>query len=297
MCAAGLVTGCGGDDGEPEAPAAASPSPTDAERSTPTATEGESATPTAGDSACLDAEQRAVRNIWLWRAVSEVTGAPTGHSTRARNTVTKQTAKVEQRLLEKCGGQVPRPFQRFSDDVQRAVAADRFGNAQLDRVLAAWLRWGSALGTPDAARFEIRALESCRHKFFPRFDASYRIWWKWTETGKAWWVDITFDNRTGKVLDGDLGGAAEVTGMLPDPFGWERGPRPGPGRDATLHWGGSSAEILELQPGTTSVRVAPDIDQDVHTTTDGTFRVVEMTVGLAPRGESSRCSPPVRPMP
>ena len=213
----------------------------------------------------------------------------------AADTVRKHTTRAERRLLEKCDGRTPPAFRQFATAIRPTLAADRFGNPQLDKVLAAWLRWGSAVGAPEAARREIRDLESCRREFFPRFDASYRTWWKWTETGKAWWVDITFDNRTGKVLDGDMGGTAAVTKMLPDPFGWEDGPKPGPGRNATLSWGGSSAEVLELQPGTTTLGAAPDIDQDVHTTADGTFRVTEMTVGVTARGERYGCSPPVRP--
>ena len=105
-------------------------------------------------------------------------------------------------------------------------------------------------------------MESCRRDFFPRVDASYRTWWRWTETGKAWWVDITLDNRTGKVLDGGMDGRAMVTKMLEDPPASEDGPNPGPGKDAILSWGGSSAEIIELQPGTTETRAAPDIDYD-----------------------------------
>ena len=145
------------------------------------------------------------------------------------------------------------------------------------------------------ANYAVDALDFCRRHFFPRFEASYRIWWRWTETGKAWWVDLTLHNRLGKVLDGGMGGSARVTNMLEDPPGWERGPEPGPGRNATLHWGGSSAEVLELRPGTTTLTAAPDIDTDIHTTADGTFRVSEMTLGLTPRGEGFGCSPPVRP--
>jgi hypothetical protein len=279
VCAAGLVTGCGGAGGEPAESAADSSSPA----------------PSHAD--CLSAERRAARNVWLWQAVTEVTSAPTGDSAKAQDTVAKRTASVEGQLLEQCGGRVPQAFTRFSNDVQPALAANRFGDPQLDQVLAAWLRWGSAVGAPEAAQREIQDLESCRREFFPLFDASYRVGSKGTETGKVWWVDLAFDNRTGKVLDGSMGGMATVTRMLEDPFGWEDGPKPGPGKNATLSWGGSSAEMLELQPGTTTMGAAPDIDHDVHTTADGRFRVTELTVGLGPRGERYWCSPPVRAVP
>ena len=64
----------------------------------------------------------------------------------------------------------------------------------------------------------------------------------------------------------------------------------------TLHWGGSSAEILELQPGRTKLTAAPDTDQDVHTTAEGTFRVTEMTVNLIARGERYWCFACVVPL-
>lgn len=114
------------------------------------------------------------------------------------------------------------------------------------------------------------------------------------DTGKARWVDITIDNRTEKVLDGSMGGTAKVTKMLQDPFGWADGPKPGPGKNATLRWGGSSADFLELRPGSTTLRAAPDADQDVHTTADGACRVAEITMDLGARGTPYSCSPPVR---
>ena len=96
------------------------------------------------------------------------------------------------------------------------------------------------------------------------------------------------------MLDGFMGGVAKATKMLEDPFGWEEGPRPGSGRNAILQWGGSSADVLELQPGATVVRAAPDADQDVHTTADGMFDVIEIAVSLDPRGQGY---PPVRLVP
>jgi hypothetical protein len=256
-------------------------------------TEEAAATPTSGPSKCSTAERRAARNIWLWEVTSDFTSSPTGYSSRARAGAVKHTAKAEERLRDKCDGRVSPAFARFRNEIRAATEAPRFGNRQLDRVLAAWLRWGSAVGEPDAARGQIRELERCRQEFFPRFDASYRIWWKWTDTGKAWWIDLYFDNRTGKVLDGGMSGVAKATHHLDDPFGWEQGPKTGPGKDATLWWGGSSADFLELRPGMSTEHIAPDADLDVHTTSDGTFRVVEMSVGLDIRGERYGCSPPV----
>jgi hypothetical protein len=292
VCMAGLLTGCAGESGEPEAPAAAPSTTSDPQRVTPAATDGATATPDPSGADCLRAERRAARHISLWQVIDEVVAAPTGSSAGGGDSVAKLITTAGERLREKCGGDAPPAFQRFSSDVQPIVAADRFGNPQLDEVLAAWLRWAAAVGAPDAARQEIRNLEFCRREFFPRFDASYRRSWKRTKTGKVWWIDLAFVNRTGKVLDGVMDGMAKVTGMLEDPFGWADGPEAGPGKNAILNWGGSSADFLELQPGTTKLRAAPDIDHDVHTTEDGTFRVIEMTAGLKARGEPYGCAPP-----
>ena len=185
VCTAGLVTGCGGADAEPAVSAVDSSSPAVARRRNPHGGSWQSATPAPSHADCLSAERRAARNIWLWQAVTEVTSAPTGYSAKARDSVAKRTANVEGQLLEKCGGRVPPAFTRFSSDVQPALAANRFGNPQLDQVLAAWLRWGSAVGVPESAQREIQNLESCRREFFPLFDASYRVGSKGTETGQG----------------------------------------------------------------------------------------------------------------
>lgn len=286
-CASWLAAGC--ESGSEVGPAARPEPLADPQPETPSATLETSATPSPSDTDCSRAERRAARDMWPWRLVSDATS---GHSDRARRAVSRYAAKVRRRLVDECGT-APAAFRRFLRDVRPAVTAPRFGDQELDTVLSTWLRWGSMVGAPQAAQYEISRLDYCRREFFPRFHASYRTWWKWTDTGKAWWVDISFDNQTGRVLDGSMGGTARATRLLPDPFGWERGPRPGPGMNAVLHWGGSSAEMLELQPGTTTIGAAPDIDQDVHTTADGTFQVVEVSVGLAPRGQRYSCSPPV----
>lgn len=90
-----------------------------------------------------------------------------------------------------------------------------------------------------------------------------------------------------------LDGSTHRPWLVEDPFGWDKYPKPGPGKDARLSWGGSSAEVLQLQPGVTELTAAPDIDYDVHTTADGTFRVTEIAVNLSPHGVGYQCSPPV----
>lgn len=295
-CALQFVTGCEVAS-EPEARATtAASSSGGAQPSAPAPTRAPRPTSLSSETKCLRAERAAAYEIWLGRAVMEVTGAPGGHSAEARSTVMRFTSQVERRLVKRCGGEAPAAFKDFMKDVRSTVAADRFGDRQLDAILAAWLRWGTAVGVPQAAHREIRHLEACRRRVLPRFDAFYRVLWAWTNTGKVWWVELTLENRTGRLLDGSMTGRAAAIRMLEDPFG-PGDPDPGQGRDELLMWGGSSADYLEVRPGKQVLRVAPDADQDVHTTTEGKFQVTDFAVELTPRGKSYGCAPPVRRLP
>jgi hypothetical protein len=125
-------------------------------------------------------------------------------------------------------------------------------------------------------------VHACR-AFKREFSVSHRVWWRWTETGKAWWIELTFDNRTSRGSYGGTDGSVRVTGLLEDPFGW--GPADqGPGRPGVEHWGGSSADYLAPPRGVTRQIVAPGIDQDVHTTADGTIEITRINVYLAAPG-------------
>ena len=112
---------------------------------------------------------------------------------------------------------------------------------------------------------------------------SNRVWWGWTATGRVWWVELTWDNRTGHPVGGSIDGDVRVTGLLPDAFGWSaQAARSGPGHKGRIGWGGSSADFVEVAPGTSRQVVAPDADTDVHTTADGTFVVTQANTALYP---------------
>lgn len=274
VCAAGLLSGCGR-----EQPVPADPS-----------------TSPSRDPACVRTERRRAESIWLWKAAHEVSNAGTGYSDQARNTVVEHTWRAERRLREACGGSVPEGFADFSDAIAPVLAASRFGTAELEHVLLAWSEWGEAVGRPGAARDVIDGLAFCREEIFPRLDVSYRVRSERTDAGKVWWIDLTFENRTGEVLVGSMGGTVRVTNMLEDRFG-KGSPDAGPGKDATLTWGGSSFDQLVLRPGTTRTGVAPDADRDVHTEADGTFDVTAFDLGLSPPDGRHACYPPVRSIP
>jgi hypothetical protein len=229
----------------------------------------------------------------MWRAADLVTTSTRDHSERARRVVRAQVDRAEGRLRIACEGAAPLPFTAFQSRVERVLRTPTFGDSELDSVLRAWLRWGRVVGAPKEPQRVVEKVRRCGTELLPHVDVSYRIWWKWTDTGKAWWITVTFDNRTDDVLWGDLNGTAAVTLLLPDPFGWEPGPRrSGPGHDAALMWGGSSADVIQVRPGVVTEYVAPDADVDVHTTADGTLRVTSFHVGLGTNHLG--CSIPVR---
>jgi hypothetical protein len=120
---------------------------------------------------------------------------------------------------------------------------------------------------------------------------SYRVWWGWTDTGRVWWIELTWDNRTGEPVGGGIDGDVEVTGLLPDAFGWSAAAaRSGPGRNGRVGWGGSSADYVEVAQGTSKQVVAADADTDVHTTAGGTFVVTEANATLyAPTDRPTFC--------
>jgi hypothetical protein len=243
---------------------------------------------------CVVAQRRAARSLGMWRVEGSVPHGPGRGSEVAREAQERLLDKVSQRLAEKCGG-VPEAFVAFQEAVAEPLAADLFGDDQYRQVLDAWLAWGESVGSPRAASRAIATHEECAEEFHPYVDATYDLTASPTDTGRVWFLDTTLDNGTGSVLDGSWSGSMRGTAVLPDPFGLDKGPRPGDGRRATLHWGGSSADFLEVQPGVTTQLVAPDADTDVHTTTEGTLRVVEFTAGLSIRGTRVYCSVVVQP--
>jgi hypothetical protein len=285
--------GCGADDPASTVPATPGQSTSTSSSTTP-GTPSDSPVSQAGANAACDREQqKAVRSQWIGSAVWQLSEAPSGYSQRVSRDLARHLTRAEEPLRAACGGAVPDEFTRFAADIERATTTNRFGARTIDRVLAAWLRWSTAAGAPQAAQFEIDRLNKCRTDVYPHVDVSYRVWWRWTDTGKEWWIELTVDNRTGKSLGGEVFGHAKATEWFDDPFG-PAPPAPGPGRDTTLQWGGSSADILGLPPGTSRHTIAPDADTDVHTTATGTLTVTEMTIYLQTGTKLGTCSVAVR---
>lgn len=265
--------------------------PTTSDSSSATATESASE-PAAGG--CVVAQRRAATSLGMWRVEGSVPYGPGRGSEDARDALERLVAKVSGRLAEKCGA-VPPEYEAFVADVAQPLAAELFGDRQYRQTLEAWLAWGESVGATRRARQALEDQQECAQQLHPFVDATYVLTSSPTDTGRVWFLEATVDNRTSSVLDGSWSGSMRGTSVLPDPFGLGKGPRPGDGRGATLHWGGSSADFLEIQPGTTTLLVAPDIDTDVHTTEDGRLRVRDFTAGLAIRGTRVGCSVVLEP--
>lgn len=278
------AVGCSADE-EP------SDAPTTSDSSSTTSTGSASEPAAAG---CAVAQRRAAGSLGMWRVEGSVPYGPGRGSETARDALERLVAKVSDRLTERCGA-VPPEYETFVADLDEPLSAALFGDRQYRQALEAWLTWGESVGAIGRARQALADQRECAEQFHPLVDATYVLTPSPTDTGKVWFLEATIDNRTGRVLDGSWSGSMRGTAVLPDPFGLGKGPKPGEGRGATLHWGGSSADFLEVQPGAATLLVAPDADTDVHTAEDGRLRVRDFTASLTIRGTRVGCSVVVQP--
>jgi hypothetical protein len=228
----------------------------------------------------------------MYDVIDPVTASTTGFSIVAGRRAREDAGRTAEKLRAACGF-VPPAARRYLREVRR-LTATAFGHRQLDLLLAARLQWARTVDTEGSAARDVRGLRACR-AFKDDVTVSYRVWWRRTETGRAWWVELTWDNRSGRTINGaQLNGAVGVNGLLPDAFGWSASASsPGPGRHETIGWGGSSADTAWVKPGFSRLIVAPGADQDVHTTAMGTFDVTDVEVSVySPRLVRS-CALPV----
>ena len=214
-------------------------------------------------------EPSIARSSWL--AVKEVSRSVTGASPDASRIMRRDSDQVIARLREACG-HVPAPASEYVRIV-RTQAAGPMGDSELDRMLDAWLRWATTVGHAQHVQDTIDDVRACRG-FEKDVTVTHRVWWAWTDTGKRWWIDLTFENRTDGLATGSTGGQAEATGA-----------RPSGGFPPLTAWGGSGADQLFLDPGVSLVQpFGPD---GIHTRSDGTFEVRDIWVALGPPARSA----------
>ena len=297
-CAAVLLA-CGGLCGcttQADLDGSSSPSLTPSSSDPETIEPAETATRTGapGDVPCAGNQRRVLKRMRMYNVIDPVTASTTGSSIIAGRQAHEDAGRAAERLRAACGF-VPRSARHYVREVRR-LTATTFDHRQLDLLLEARLQWARTLEAEKSAALDIRGLRACR-ALKDDVAVSYRVWWRWTETGRAWWVELTWDNRTGATINGArLNGAVRVNGLLEDAFGWSASASsPGPGRDEILDWGASSADTAWVEPGFSRLIVAPGADQDVHTNATGTFDVTDLGVSVySPRLVRS-CALPVRP--
>lgn len=205
-----------------------------------------------------------------------------GGSTRASQLLEDAAASLVERVGRSCRIRVA--DKRF---VRRIGAHTRVALTlrDVERLAAARIRWAFATGQGDLVRRDARELRQCR-ALWRELDLSYRVWWRWTETGRAWWLVLDSDNRTGRRLWAATGGRVHVSGLdLREGQGLEPPVR--------LVWGGSSSDSVYLPRGRFSQRIGFD---EVGADPDSTFDVRIFEVWVAPGGnERFDCSWQVEP--
>lgn len=166
---------------------------------------------------------------------------------------------------------------------------DALSYRDLRAVMNAYTAWAEAVGEGKVAHDLRRSQQGCR-ELKRKVDASYRVWWRWTQTGRTWWIELRFRSRLTRTLHTSLDGRVRVTHLVGERVWSPRGYR----RAGVMTWGGSSADLAVIRPGESRQLVAPGADPYVSVASDGVFSVerVEVTVGI-PGLRSWWCSLPV----
>lgn len=222
---------------------------------------------------CSRAQRREIEEVSFDLIVEpndEVTSSLSGSSDRAADLVRTRVPRVAEKMRKVCGF-APSGMAELLRVARRTGAS--LDDRGVDAVVAGYLRWADSVGHGAAARAKAQVVNECR-EFLRDFSASYRVWWRWTDTGRAWWVELTFDNRTGRTVAGSMDGAATASRAQEWDFISER-PVRGSFADAHFAWGGSSADYFHAPPGVSQQLVAPSTGTDVFTSSDGKLEVDE----------------------
>ena len=215
----------------------------------------------------------------MQRSIDEVMRSTSGVSAEAAARVKARAERVERTILERCDR--PTSAMRTYVRVVRQRTMDELGSAGLDAVMSAYSAWAQSVGVEDVASELSNSLERCR-MLKGRVHASYRTWWRWSETGRDWWIELTFHNGLPRALLGTLSGRARVA------YG---GNEPAEIR----HWGASSVDYAPIRRGTSRFLVWAGANGPyVATGPSGTLRVEDVEVSTTPPGARSWwCSLPV----
>ena len=284
----GGVQGCTANE-NPSAPAArpeASPSTGDDSAEERKRTPGASTSPGAspsdpGTAECLARQRRAVQGMAfsMQQSIDEVMRSTDGVSADAAARVKARAERVERTLLKRCDR--PTTAMRTYVRVVRQRTMDKLGSAGLDAVMSAYSAWAQSVGVEDVASELSNSLERCR-MLRGSVHASYRTWWRWSDTGRDWWIELTFHNGLPRAWTATLSGRARMS------YG-------GDGRGEIRRWGASSADYATVRRGTSHYLVWLGANGPyVATGPSGTLRVEDVGVSMdLPGARSWWCSLPV----
>jgi hypothetical protein len=228
--------------------------------------------------ACVKVQRRVIARLGypMQLAVDGVMRSLSGSSTDAASRVRFRAAWAAQVVGKACEVE-PAELTSFVR-VARRSSASPMDEDDLGRVMARYVDWARSTGRGEDARAQVDAWQRCR-LLQESLTASYRVWWRSTERGRAWWIQLTFRNESGRTLDGSLYGMARATGLV----GRDRtGPRNADGSRPVM-WGGSSADTASVEPGVSSQRVGVGATDELHTSADGTLRVDDVEVVVYPQ--------------
>jgi hypothetical protein len=249
-----------------------------------------SAVPNSGEQgtvACVARERHVAEEIEfrMQQAVDAVMDSESGISLAAGRRIAAVTDRIETTVLRRCDRLSPamRTFVR----VARRESSDGLTSIDLDVVLAAYSGWGRSVGTPSVTSVK-KALRDCR-RLKQRIRASYRTWWRWTDTGREWWIELTVHNGLHRSWTATLFGRARVT----DPAG-PAVPSTNQDIDATLvEWGASSRDYATVPPGTSRHLIALSDHAYLATGPSGTLQVDDAGVSMRAGVRAWWCELPV----
>lgn len=207
--------------------------------------------------ACARQVRRAARRLyWPMRQANEaVLASPSGRSTSWAGRLHRRVAASWRGLDQSCV--TPSSPAAQLRQLARLLAEDRLSLTGMRQVLRGYAALVREIGAGDDADSLLARHDRCRTRR-GLVTAEYRPFWAWRGTGKAHWVQITFTNRTGRSVAGDMRGRVWVKGLrpplrpegIPELHDRER-------RAWALTWGGSSADSWVVPARSTESRLAP----------------------------------------
>lgn len=222
----------------------------------------------------------------MQQAVDALMQSTAGRSRPAADRIRARAEKTQAELAARCDAISPlaRQYLRTAREASSTALTYR----DLESVVADYTRWARAVGKAKAADQLQAAMRGCRD-LKRHLRSTYRVWWRWNDTGRVWWIVQTFHSDLDRPIEGGLSGSVRVSALTSERLWY-----PGGKRSGVARWGGSSADFVTIRPGTTRKLIAPMSGPYVAVGPGGEFdiRSVEVEVGV-PGVQWWWCSLPV----